>query len=327
MRSGIIFVLLICCSLQMLTGCTKSSENEDSEEKIMEEQAYSEVKSETDSERELEAVVNSSEESHESSNVPLYDRTYLEKDGEGYIYRLSDAALIEKYDELYSDAFTSVVKTNKERISWMNQNSKSDQKFTLNNLVLTSNSESQVISTGSDFEMDYNFDLFNVGYTYVDLDSDGIFELIFGVLSYEYNDGLPMEVYERAFALSNGKVVKILEGGSRINQWLGSDGHIYEDGSGGAAYSGTWRLHFDKSDLNGQDVEWGNIAFKEDEFLGYWGAPVHINGPITDIDKMAQLPESQIADDEWQALEREWNSRRVKIDWLRMADYLNKYNH
>lgn len=107
--------------------------------------------------------------------------------------------------------------------------------------------------------------------------------------------------------------------------WLGSDGHIYEDGSGGAAYSGTWRLHFDKSELDGNDAGWGYIGFKEDEFLGYWEAPVHITGPITDIDEMAKLPENQIADDEWQALEKEWDARRVKIDWLRLSDYLDNH--
>ncbi len=38
----------------------------------------------------------------------------------------------------------------------------------------------------------------------------------------------------------------------------------------------------------------------------------------------AQLNESQIADDEWNALEKEWDARRVRIDWLRLSDYLNK---
>ena len=317
-------------------GCGSNSITED--KVVVEEQAAATEESDEGAERESAVVVDSSEESkelpeessieataieQEASDVLLYDRKYLEKDGEGYIYRLSDPELIAKYDELYADAFTSVVDSYNERISWMNQSHKPDQKTSVSNLVLKNNSENRVISTGSDFEMDYNFDLLNVGYTYVDLDSDGTFELIFGVLSYVYNDGLPMANYERAFALSNGKVVKILEGGSRIYHWLGSDGHIYEDGSGGAAYSGTWRLHFDKSELDCNDVDWGDIAFKEDEFLGYWERPVHIVGPITDMDMMAKLPESQIADDEWNALEKEWDARRVRIDWLRLSDYLN----
>ena len=330
-------IMPIMLSVVMLSACANNVQEQHKddqtaavsstiEEQIVEE--TTETATETSSSEEMkESSEKSSSETteieQEASDVPLYDRTYLEKDGEGYIYRLSDPELIAKYDELYADAFTSVVDSYNERISWMNQSYKSDQKVSMNNLVLKNDSENQVISTGSDFEMDYNFDLLNVGYTYVDLDSDGAFELIFGVLSYVYNDGFPMDNYERAFALSNSKVVKIMEGGSRMYHWLGSDGHIYEDGSGGAAYSGTWRLHFDKSELDGNDVDWGDIAFKEDEFLGYWERPVHIVGPITDMDMMAKLPESQIADDEWNALEKELDARRVRIDWLRLSDYLN----
>ena len=338
MRKKISWLLCFVGATVFFTGCGNDSRTTDTV--VVEEQAAAAEELTVSTESVAEAVENSSEESQEpleeSSSeatvieqgvfdVPLYDRTYLEKDGEGYIYRLSDPEVIAKYDELYADAFTSVVDSYNERSSWMNQSYKPDQKVTLSNLVLKNDSENRVINTGSDFEMDYNFDLLNVGYTYVDLDSDGTFELIFGVLSYVYNDGLPMANYERAFALSNGKVVKIMEGGSRMYHWLGSDGHIYEDGSGGAAYSGTWRLHFDKSELDGNDADWGYIGFKEDEFLGYWEAPVHIIGPITDINEMAKLPESQIADDEWQALEKEWDARRVKIDWLRLSDYLDNH--
>ncbi|WP_155841165.1 hypothetical protein [Butyrivibrio sp. AE2005] len=50
---------------------------------------------------------------------------------------------------------------------------------------------------------------------------------------------------------------------------------------------------------------------------------MHIIGPITDIDAMAKLKESQITDDECGALLKEWNEKRVRIDWLRLSDYLD----
>ncbi len=339
MRKKIGWFLCFVGITAFFTGCGNSSTTEDAI--VVEEPASATNESTVDTKTETDVAEDRSEEplepseesaleatavEQEASDVPLYDRTYLENDAEGCIYRLSDPELIAKYDELYADAFTSVVDSYDERISWMNQSYMPDQKTSVSNLVLKNSSENQVISTGSDFEMDYNFDLLNVGYTYVDLDSDGTFELIFGVLSNVYNDNLPMATYERAFALSNGEVVKILEGGSRIYHWLGSDGHIYEDGSGGAAYSGTWRLHFDKSELDDVDVDWGYKAFKEDEFLGFWEAPVHITGPINDINTMAKLQESQITDEEWQTLENEWDARRVKIDWLRFSDYLDSHS-
>ena len=332
-------LLYLIGTIAFFTGCASDSTFADTEN--IEEQRASIEESVVSTDRVSDAALDSSGEApgseeessldlttteQEASDVPLYNRIYLEKDGEGYIYRLSDPNLIAKYNELYADAFKSVVDSYNERISWMNQNYKSDQRGVFSNLLSIDNRRNQVINTGSDFELDYNFDLLNVGYTYVDLDSDGIFELIFGVLSYVYNDGLPMDVYERAFALSDDKVVKILEGGSRTNQWLGSDGHIYEYESGGAAYSGTSRLHFDKSELEGNenDADFGYIGFVEDEFVGYWEVPVHIIGPITDIDAMAKLKENQITDDECGALLKEWNEKRVRIDWLRLSDYLEK---
>ncbi len=270
-----------------------------------------------------EIILEATAREQDASDDTVYDRTYLEKDGEEYVYRLTDAELIEKYNVLYEDAFESVVNSYNEIMSYRNQSYKSNQKGNVSNLVLKKNSKNKVIGTGSCFEIDCEFNLLNVGYTYVDLDSDGVFEIIFGILSYKYNDGLPMDIYERAFALSNGKVVKILEGGSRVNQWLGSDGHIYGFGSSGAAYGGISRLHFDKTELDGNDVGFGDIGFKEDEFLGYWEGPVHIVDPITDINEMAKLPEYRISDDELQKLESEWEAKRVKIEWLRMADYFD----
>ena len=270
-----------------------------------------------------ESGIEDSDVAQENADVPLYDRTYLDKEDDGYIYRLTDPDTITKYDELYADAFTSVVNSYNERTKVFGFNSGIDILF--GDLVQRDSCDNNVIDTGSDFEMDYNFDLNNVGYTYVDLDSDGTFELIFGVLHNTYDEGRPMPNFERAFALNDGNVVKVFEGGGRMYYWLGHDGHIYETGSSGAAYGGTWRVHFDKAIVPTSDIEWGDNCFIDDEFVGIWNTPVHIVGPIDDIFEASEVPDNRISEEEWMAMEAEWNSRCVRIDWLRMADYLAKH--
>ena len=253
-----------------------------------------------------------------------YDRTYLVEENDTHTYELNDKDLVSQYNALYADAFQDMVDSYEEVMQWQNQKY-SEQSATTSNLLYRESGGSNVINTGSYYEMDYNFDLNNVGYTYVDLDSDGTFELIFGIL--KYDDWTPDNIFERAYALVDGNVVKICEGGSRDYHWLGADGYIYETGSGGAAYSGTWRLHFDSTLLVvDENTDWGSNGFIEDEFLGYWEIPVHItDGPITDIDAAAKLPENAISEDDWTALNEEWESRQVEISWLKLSDYLEKY--
>jgi len=254
-----------------------------------------------------------------------YDRTYLEEENGTYVYRMTDTALIQKYDELYEGAFDKIVESYNEVMQWQNQSFNANGKYTAGSLVLKDKDDTAVMNTDSYYEMDYNFNLDNVGHTYIDLNSDGIFEIIFGVVSDADADWIPVGVFERAYALIDGNIVQIFDGGGRDYHWLGSDGYIYETGSGGAAYSGTERQHFDPSMVDkNEEFSWGSNGFISDEFLGYWERPVHIDGPYEDIDEAARLPESEISDSEWNELNKEWDSRQVKIDWLRFSDYMKK---
>ena len=286
--------------------------------------------SDTESEETAEASVEDSSAAEETGAVGgpeegKYDRTYLEEENGTYVYRMSDAALIRKYDELYEEAFDKIVESYNEVMQWQNQSFNANGKYTAGSLVLKDNDDMAVMNTGSIYEMDYNYNLDNVGYTYVDLNSDGIFEIIFGVVSDADADWVPEGCFERSFALIDGKVVQISDGGSRDLHWLGSDGYIYETGSSGAAYSGTDRLHFDPTKVDvTEEFVWGGNGFVSDEFLGFWERPVHIDGPYEDINEAASLPESQISDSEWDELSKEWDSRQIKIDWLRFSDYMKK---
>ena len=285
-------------------------------------------------ENENEETVDASIEESSSSQVPQttggpeegkYDRTYLEEENGTFVYRMSDTAIIQKYDELYEGAFDKIVESYEEVMQWQNQSFNASGTYTAGNLVLKDEADTTIMNTGSYYEMDYDFNLDNVGYTYVDLNSDGTFEIIFGVVSDADIGWVPEDYFERAYALFDGKLVHICDGGSRDLHWLGSDGYIYETGSSGAANCGSERLHFDPSkvDIN-DEIGWGSNGFISDEFLGYWDRPVHIKEPYEDIYEAASLPENQITDSEVEELTKEWESRQVKIDWLRFSDYMKK---
>lgn len=342
MKNGIVKkILVVLLAVITVVGCGKSdnsisieyitNDTSDSAASLeSEEIADDDHKTEIEELNTNDSSVNNSDEvkviaendNNYGSETVHYDCTYLVEENDYYTYKLIDEDLISQYDTLYADAFEDVIDSYEQVKQWINQ-SYHEQSFSSSNLIYKQSDRSYVIDAGSYYEMDYNYDLNNVGYTYVDLNSDGTFELIFGVL--DYGEYTPLPIFERAYALVDGESVKICEGGSRDYYWLGIDGCIYENGSGGASNNGTSRVHFDSTSLKvGEDTDWGNIGFIADEFLGYWEKPVHIvDGPITDIDTLAKLPEYSISVDELMKLTEEWESRRVNISWLKLSDYLN----
>ena len=309
-----------------LTGCTTSKTTNNkpaSSQDSITEESKDDVK--------VEIVLNDDkEETEETNNADgngvLYDRTFLEKKNDGYIYRLTDKDLIEKYNELYRQAFIDVAYSLNEITIWQNESYTKDKPIKINNLVYDNNKNSNFVDVGSNFEMDYGFDLENIGYTYVDLDSDGVYELLFGVLKPKYSGIFEDNCFERAYALVNNTPTKFLETGVRGLYYLGKDGCVYSTGSSGAAYGGTRRMHFDISHLKeGEDVDWGSIALVSDEFVGVWNETVHIN-PVTDIDEQAKMSEYQVSGEEANSLEEEFKSRKVEIEWLKFWDVYKNIN-
>ncbi len=255
----------------------------------------------------------------------VYDFSYVVEEDGKYIYRLTDTELIEKYDELYAEAFQDFIDSLNEVLGYQNQSYDFRNRSHASNLLQTKPKKDGVIPLGSTYEMDYNFDLNNVGYTYVDLDSNGEFELIFGVLDDADAPWVPYGCFERAYAIIDGTVAKICDGGSRDLHWLGADAKTYETGSGGAAYSGTWRLHFEGTYVEKGDMfPWNYRAFVEDGFCGYWEVPVLIDEPITDFDKQVKDPKNQVEEAKFKDIEEEWIPEMVYPEWLRMSDYLEK---
>lgn len=259
--------------------------------------------------------------------IEEYNRTYLSEENGVYVYSLQDSDIIEKYDELYAPAFAEVKDSLEEELNWLNQSYDLNKPISSSNLLLREDKKNMLIHAGSYYEWDYNYDLSNVGYTYVDLDSDGSFELIFGVLNYTDTDWCPKDYFERAYTLVDGESIQICDGGSRDLHWLGNDGYIYETGSSGAAYSGIYRLHFDKNHLEMRGrSSFLSRGFIEDEFLGIWKVPIHLVDSFEDIEEAALLEKNQITEEEWRAMNEEWQNRQVTVDWLKFSDYMEKHN-
>lgn len=312
MKKNILLILMLITIIMI--GCNPENKNEGSTEP-----------EETES---TEIVIEEEEETSDAFGPEegLYDRTYLLKADSGYSYHFDDATLRQQYDDLYAEAFADFINTYKEMLQYQPQGHETKKTYTAKGLEFSEHHKLQVIPVGSYFEQDYGFDLNNVGYTYVDLDSDGTVELVFGILK-DANTGWTISnMIEKVYTLVDGKPLFVFEGGSRDLLYLGSDGYVYEYGSSGAANSGVWKEHFDSSSVSTDNNEvWGGRAFVEDEFLGYWDVPVYIDEMITDIDEQAKNPQFQITEEEYSTLNEEWGNRIIDIDWLRLADYLEVY--
>ena len=353
MRKQIVCGLLIASTL-VFVGCQKNNSDKNTVDADANVSTTQESEADVTEEKATDDDADAAKEDHQEidsaySKPVTYDMKYLKQSNGKSVYSLTDKDIIAEYDKLYADAFKDVEDTLNDYIKdfddpsmFENQSFNTNMKATTDNLVFNNSNDNLLVQTGSSFEMDCEFNLKNVGYTYVDLNSDGVFELIFGILpsvdegidyvSYENYEN----VFEKAYALVDGKVRKICDGGIRDQFWLGSDGWIYNCGSSGAANTGTWKLHFD---INATDVEeYDGLYlgyFILDEFIGYWSVNgeddeplLYINEPIVKyMDEMAKESKFQVSEDkkdEVYAIEEEWENSKVEIDWLKMSDYLSK---
>ena len=313
---------------------TESTTEEKAKETVSDTETSS-ASTETSTEASTETSTESSTEtaSEFGPEEGKYDRTYLTEEDGVYTYRLTDRAIIEKYDELYADAFADTINYNESIMQGMRYVPDSGAKGEAHTLVYRKSEKEEFITVGSAYIQEYGFDLSNIGYTYVDLDSDGTFELIMGVLykeEYTLKYGSPrIDHIFREYALVDGKVVKIGEGGNRWCHWLGHDGVIYEDGDSGAADWSLSKMRFSASEAAGEeDVDWGFLGFEEYEVIGSIDAVgVHFNGSAEGIYHSTEIPEDVIIEyEEVTRLWDEWETRQIYIDWLKMSDYMRGHS-
>lgn len=321
-------------SVTTSTVTTESTAEEKAKETVSDTETSSEsIETSTEASTETSAETSTETAGEFGPEEGKYDRTYLTEEDGVYTYRLTDRAIIEKYDELYADAFADTISYNEFITKDMGYFPDSTATCEARTLVYQKPEKEEFITVGSAYIQEYGFDLSNIGYTYVDLDSDGTFELIMGVLykeEYTLKYGSPrIDYIFREYALIDGKVVKIGEGGNRWCHWLGSDGIIYELGSGGAGDWGISKLHFRASKAAGEeDVDWGFLGFEEYEFVGAINSvPVHLNGSSNDIYEGAEIPEDAVMEyEEVNTLMDEWEAGQIYIDWLKMSDYMSRHS-
>ena len=321
-------------SVTTSTVTTESTAEEKTKETVSDtltSSASTESSTETSAETSTETSTETSKEFGPEEGK--YDRTYLEEKDGVYTYRLTDPAIIEKYDELYADAFADTISYNEFITKDMRYFPDSTATCEARTLVYQKPEKEEFITVGSAYIQEYGFDLSNIGYTYVDLDSDGTFELIMGVThNADYTvqyDSRPKDYIFREYALIDGKVVKIGEGGNRWCHWLGCDGVIYEDGDSGAAYWSLSKMRFSVSEAAGEeDVDWGFLGFEEYEVIGSIDAVgVHFNGSDKGIYHSTEIPEDVIIEyEEVTRLWDEWETRQIYIDWLKMSDYMSRHS-
>lgn len=145
-----------------------------------------------------------------------------------------------------------------------------------------------------------------IGYTFQDIDGNGIDELIISEVwdtNYQYIISM--------FTLENDAAVPILEGWGRNRYYILSNGLIYNSGSSGAAYS-----NYETFRLNGSNLEPVEFVFSSDEELqGSTGWFYNTTG-IYDI-KQADIIPVDSADQ----IIGTWESMTVKLDYTLFNEY------
>ena len=154
------FGCLLVASVYIMVGCGNNSAvlKEANVEQSVETSKDTDVNNEAASndEEELESTDTSSESDAEDSYAKnlygpeegLYDRTYLYEENGKYIYSLTDTNIIEKYDELYANAFQDMVDSYDEVMKWQNQ-SYDFGSITRTSNLLYKNDNNTVITLGS----------------------------------------------------------------------------------------------------------------------------------------------------------------------------------
>lgn len=77
----------------------------------------------------------------------------------------------------------------------------------------------------------------SIGYTFKDIDSNGIYELLILDTPYSPEENNLYNTIYYIYTLDGAKPIRLADGSPRDRYYLTSDGHIYNQGSSGAAYN------------------------------------------------------------------------------------------
>lgn len=112
--------------------------------------------------------------------------------------------------------------------------------------------------------------LARIGYTFYDVDGNGIEELI--IVDTRYHDGGPEEWDNRIllmYSLSDDKPVLLIAGVVRGRYYLLDDNTIYHEGSDGAAYSVCATYRMAKDGVSLETIDFYYSGYRDDSVKGY----------------------------------------------------------
>lgn len=110
--------------------------------------------------------------------------------------------------------------------------------------------------------------LAGIGYTYYDVDGNGIEELI--IMDTDEDSDIWDNRILTMYSLLDGKPVLVIDGWARNRYYLLNDGTFYNEGSGGAAYTifATYRMAADG--VNIEVIDYYFSDYRDDSFKEYW---------------------------------------------------------
>lgn len=158
-----------------------------------------------------------------------------------------------------------------------------------------------------------------VGFAFLDLNQDGIDELILGWIGNEFwnmEEGYVFAIY----TLVDGKPVLAIEGWERNRYVIGKDGYLYNSGSGGASYTSFYKYNF-KPELEGC-LEPLEEVYSQGDANDYWWE--HITNPedIGVIEYTGKHEDLIIPDeDEAFSIGKSWMESGMKIEYTLFSDY------
>ncbi|MCH5261870.1 MAG: hypothetical protein J1F42_03070 [Lachnospiraceae bacterium] len=110
--------------------------------------------------------------------------------------------------------------------------------------------------------------LAGIGYTFYDVDGNGIEELI--IMDTDEDSDIWDNRILTMYSLLDGKPVLVIDGWARNRYYLLNDGTFYNEGSGGAAYTifATYRMAADG--VNIEVIDYYFSDYRDDSFKEYW---------------------------------------------------------
>lgn len=169
-----------------------------------------------------------------------------------------------------------------------------------------------------------NTDASKVGYCLKDLDGDGTEELLLGDLGFMDQSDPENERYYRYFwllyTIEDGKAKLVTESWERNRHYLGTDGYVYYQGSGGAAYTICGKMQFKDHDLYMLQTAFTDL----DEDMKVRYCYKDFSAGVREEDSEASYKtadRNDMTNEQWLAILRNWEAMYAAIPYRPITEY------